>query len=133
MTQTLEREVTQIHIRLDEVVSTNAEHHRQLGASVADVGKVANRLEQGQTKLFRTVKLGAVLLSIAPLALQAYTSIRSAYATEHTIQVAREATRQEFDRLKSERATELQTVADLAAKSAVRMIIMPEEVVTNVR
>jgi hypothetical protein len=118
-------------MRLDEVVRENTCAHGRLESAIADIGLVVNKVESGQASLSKTVKIGAVLVAIIPTALQAYTSIQSAYATEHTIEVAREATRQEFERLKAERATELQTVAKLAAEQAVNLVLVPEQRITR--
>lgn len=131
MSSISDREVVQQRMRLDEVVRANSEDHARIGAAVADIGIVVNKVEAGQKSLSKIVKIGAVVIAIVPTALQAYASIQSAYATEHTIEVAREATRQEFEKLKAERASELNQVADLAARKAVNLVTVPEQTITR--
>lgn len=131
MSSISDREVVQQRMRLDEVVRENSAAHTQLGKDLTLIGTAVNRLEKGQKSLSKIVKIGTVVIALVPAGLQAYTSIKSAYATEHTIEVAKEATRQEFEKLKAERATELKQVAEMAAKNAVNLVLVPEQRITK--
>jgi hypothetical protein len=131
MSTELERELTQVQIREQDCASRNKQAHQIFENRLDESGRMLNRIEKTTQGLARSVRIGALVLAVGGLVVPAWSQIRAAYANEHTAEVAREATRQEFDKLKAERAVEIQSVADAAAKKAVNLVVIPAERVTK--
>jgi hypothetical protein len=115
----------------NDCASKNAQEHQQILATQTSHTNALASLADTVRGLGKSVRIGALVLTVGGLAVPAWSQIRAAYANEHTAAVAVEATRQEFERLKTERAVEIQTVADAAARKAVNLVTLPQERITK--
>jgi hypothetical protein len=106
--------------------SRNEQEHARLLETQAQHTNALASLKDAVGGLSKSFRVGAFVLAVASVAVPAWSQIRAAYATEHVTEVAREATRQEFERLKSERAVEIQNVATATSRETVRLLVTPE-------
>jgi hypothetical protein len=117
MSTTLEREVTQIEMREAACSDSNKSEHAAMRRDIKTLSK--------------SIRIGAVVLTLAQLMVPVYDRINAAWANEHITEVAREATRRQFAEMQPKRENELQQIADEAAKRAVSLVTLPQETIRH--
>jgi hypothetical protein len=114
----------QTRMLVDEIASQNRSDHQAMRDEIARNGRDILAQVGRHTKKWA---VGAALVGFVGVALPVYSQIRTAYADDHVRAVAEEKCRQTVLERQQSRETELQAVADLAARRAVNLVTLPAD------